>query len=128
DVLSIRERNLAFCNCIKDVLGLNKGKTWLDVRKELTEEHITKIYEFYAILWPIDTDIYNLLPKSDGKLRALYSGPVDIRTIVENAIPMASLFDEFLIESPICNPNVTNPDFSPINHPSQYKYQSLKDF
>ncbi|MEI4896666.1 hypothetical protein Q8G71_35845, partial [Klebsiella pneumoniae] len=62
DVLSIRERNLAFCNCIKDVLGLNKGKTWLDVRKELTEEHITKIYEFYAILWPIDTDIYNLLP------------------------------------------------------------------
>ncbi|TQP08445.1 hypothetical protein FLM02_19015 [Vibrio cholerae] len=27
DVASIRERNLAFCNCIRDVLGLNSGKT-----------------------------------------------------------------------------------------------------
>lgn len=128
DVVSIRERNLAFCDCIKDVLGLNQGKTWLDVRKDITDDHITKIYEFYSILWPVDTDIYNLLPKSDGKLRALYSGPVDVRTITENAVPMASLFDEFLIETPICNPNITNPEFSPIKSPSQYKYQSLKDF
>lgn len=127
DVLSIRERNLAFCACIKDVLGLNKGKTWSDVRRNLSEDDIIKIYEFYSVLWPADTDIYALLPKSDGKLRGLYSGPVDIRTITENAVPIASLFDEFLIETPICNPNVTNPEFSPIKSPSQYKYQSLKD-
>ncbi|EJC2819611.1 DUF4238 domain-containing protein [Escherichia coli] len=128
DVLSIRERNLAFCACIKDVLGLNKGKTWSDVRRNLSEDDIIKIYEFYSVLWPTDTDIYALLPKSDGKLRGLYSGPVDIRTITKNALPIASLFDEFLIETPICNPNVTNPEFSPIKSPSQYKYQSLKDF
>ncbi|CAD5509568.1 Uncharacterised protein [Escherichia coli] len=128
DVLSIRERNLAFCTCIKDVLGLNKGKTWSDVRRNLSEDDIIKIYEFYSVLWPADTDIYALLPKSDGKLRGLYSGPVDIRTITENAVPMASLFDEFLIETPIFNPNIINPEFSPIKSPSQYKYQSLKDF
>lgn len=128
DVLSIRERNLAFCSCIKDVLGLRSDKTWLDVRKELSEEHIVKIYEFYSMLWPRETDIYSLLPKSDGKFRGLYSGQLDIRVIDENALPTASMFDEFLIQLPIANPNNMKPEFSPTKSPANYKYQALKDF
>ncbi|MFP1814684.1 DUF4238 domain-containing protein [Lonsdalea quercina] len=128
DVASIRERNLAFCNCIRDVLGLNSGKTWLDVRRELSEEQIRKIYGFYSALWPCETDIYSLLPKSDGKFRGLYSGPLDIRTIDSNALPMASLFDEFLVETPITNPNNIRPELSPTKSPQKYKNQALKDF
>ncbi|MFM5165067.1 DUF4238 domain-containing protein [Aeromonas rivipollensis] len=126
-VVSIRERNLMFCKCIRDVLGLDSGKTWLDVRKELSDNHIKKIYEFYSILWPRETDVYSLLPKSDGKFRGLYSGSLDIRTISINALPMASMFDELLIETPITNPNNVKPEFSPIDNPSKYKYQALKD-
>lgn len=126
--LSIRERNLAFCQAIKGVLGLDAGKTWLDVRREISEEQIAKIYGFYSTLWPRETDIYSLLPKSDGKFRALYTGVLDVRVIELNALPIASLFDEFLIESPIVNPNNVKPEFSPTESPSKYKYQALKDF
>lgn len=128
DVASIRERNLAFCKCIRDVLGLDRDKNWLDVRKELSEDQITRIYGFYSVLWPRDTDIYSLLPKPDGKFRGLYTGPLDVRVIGVNALPMASLFDEFLIENPVTNPNNVKPDFSPIESPSKYKYQALKEF
>ena len=128
NVLSIRERNLAFCRCIRGVLGLDKGKTWLDVRKELSCEQIKRIYGFYASLWPRDTDIYALLPKSDGRFRGLYTGPLDVRTIDISALPMASMFDELLIETPVLNPNNVRPEFSPIEHPARYKYQALKEF
>jgi uncharacterized protein YchJ len=126
--LSIRERNLAFCSAIRGILGLDAGKTWLDVRCEITEEQIAKIYGFYSVLWPRETDIYSLLPKSDGRFRALYTGALDVRVIGLHALPMASLFDEFLIESPIVNPNNVKPEFSPTEAPAKYKYQALKDF
>ncbi|GIU04301.1 hypothetical protein TUM4261_03940 [Shewanella sp. c952] len=128
DVASIRERNLAFCKCIRDKLGLDRGKTWLDVRRELSDVQISEIYGFYSVLWPLDTDIYSLLPKSDGKFRGLYTGSLDVRTISKLALPMASVFDEFLIETPITNPNNVKPEFSPVKSPSKYKYQALKDF
>ncbi|MEI7087755.1 DUF4238 domain-containing protein [Pectobacterium carotovorum] len=128
DVASIRERNLAFCNCIKDVLALNRGKTWLDIRREFTEDQIKKIYGFYSALWPRETDIYSLLPKSDGKFRGLYTGLLDFRVIGENALPMASIFDEFLVELPVTNPNNIRPEFSPTKSPGKYKYQALKEF
>lgn len=79
-------------------------------------------------MWPRETDIYSLLPKSDGKFRALYTGVIDIRVIGQYALPMASLFDEYLIESPIVNPNNIRSEFSPTKSPSNYKYQALKDF
>jgi len=126
--LSIRERNLAFCRAIKGVLGLDIGKSWLDVRREISEEQIAKIYGFYSAFWPRETDIYSLLPKSDGKFRALYTGMLDVRFVGVHALPMASLFDEYLIQSPIVNPNNVNPEYSPIEYPAKYKYQALKDF
>ncbi len=125
--LSIRERNLAFCRAIKGILRLDAGKTWLDVRREITKEQISKIYGFYSVLWPRETDIYSLLPKSDGRFRALYTGALDVRVIGLHALPMASLFNEFLIVNPIVNPNNVKPEFSPTEAPAKYKYQALKD-
>ncbi|MCP3671933.1 MAG: hypothetical protein GY814_16185 [Gammaproteobacteria bacterium] len=126
--LSIRERNLGFCRAIKGILGLDAGKTWLDIRREITEEQIAKIYGVYSVIWPRETDIYSLLPKSDGRFRALYTGALDVRVVGLHALPMASLFDEFLIMSPIVNPNNVKPEFSPTEAPAKYKYQALKDF
>lgn len=127
-VASIRERNLAFCKCIRDVLGIDKGKSWKDIRKELSCKQITDIYSYYSILWPKETDVYELLPKLDGKFRGLYTGVLDVRTIKNHALPIASMFDEFLIQTPIINPNNLKSEFSPITSPNQYKYQALKDF
>jgi uncharacterized protein YchJ len=126
-VLSIRERNLALCRAIKDILGLDKGKTWTDVRSSISEEQITEIYEFHAFLWPNETDIYALLPKPDGKFRAIYTGILDVRMIGDYALGMASHFDEFLVQNPMMIPNNVNPEFSPSKSPESYMYQALKD-
>ncbi len=127
-VLSIRERNLALCNAIRNVLGLDKGKSWKDVRRELADEQVSEIYSFYSVLWPADTDIYSMLPKPDGKFRGLYTGLLDVRRIGKHALSMSAHFDEFLIQHPFINPNNVKPEFSPVVTPSSYKYQALKDF
>ncbi|MFK5893918.1 MAG: DUF4238 domain-containing protein [Pseudomonadota bacterium] len=127
-VASIRERNLALCNAINDILGLNNDKSWDDVRRDLSDEQIAKIYSFYAALWPSNTDIYSMLPKPDDKFRGLYTGTLDARTIGNCAFGMAPLFDEFLIQHPFVNPNNVKPEFSPVESPRKYKYQALKDF
>jgi hypothetical protein len=124
---SIRERNLIFCDAISDILGLNKGKTWDDVRKELSNEHIERIYGFYGSLWPVETDILSLLPKPDGTLRALYVGYVDPRITPLTAIGATPYFEEIIIQQPFINPRAVNPEFSPVKSPHQYKQQTLKN-
>lgn len=125
-VKSIRERNMVLYNAIYGILGLDNGKTWDDVRRELSDEHIREIYSVYASLWPIETDIYALLPKADGKLRSLYTGFIDLRTI-SIALSMTPYFDEMLIQHPFINPNNVKSEFSPIKSPNKFKYQFLKD-
>jgi len=126
--LSVRERNLAFCRAIADILGLDNGRTWTDVRRDLSDEQISRIYGFYGSLWPRETNIYSMLPKSDGKFRGLYTGVLDIRRIGDCALRVAPYFAEFLVQNPIQNPNGMKPDYSPTESPNKYKYQALKDF
>lgn len=125
--LSIRERNIILYNGINDILGLSKNKTWDDVRRELSDEQVKEIHKLYGFLWPIDTDIFSLLPKPDGTLRALYTGIIDPRVTFKYALGLAPYFDEVIIQHPFINPNVAKPDFSPVDSPSQHKQQTLKN-
>ena len=127
EVLSIRERNLTLYNGIEDILGFNKGKTWDDVRRELSNEQIAEIHLLYGFLWPVDTDIFSLLPKPDNILRAVYTGLLDPRVITVFGLGAAPYFDELLIQHPFINPNSVNPDFSPVDSPHQHKLQTLKN-
>lgn len=124
---SIRERNIDFCFGIENILGLSKGKDWDDIRKEFNDEHVKQIHELYGFLWPIDTDIMSLLPKSDKVLRALYIGHIDPRLINIFAINSTLYFDEVIIQSPFFHPQNLKPDFNPIHNPQQYKEQTLKN-
>ena len=124
---SIRERNLFLCNAVEDILGLNKGKTWDDVRRELTPDQVAEIHRVYAFFWPRDTDIYSLLPKPDGQCRALYTGIIDPTTIPGFALGSAPLFDEILIQQPFVNPGEVKPDFSPVDSPHLYRQHTLKN-
>lgn len=126
-VRSIRERNITLYNAIYGILGLDNDKTWDDVRRELSDDQIKQIYGVYGALWPIETDIYDLLPKADNKLRGLYTGLIDPRTIGVFSLSMTPYFDEMMIQHPFVNPNNVKPEFSPIESPSKYKHQVLKD-
>ena len=127
DVLSIRERNLTFYNGIENILGFNRGKTWDDIRRELSNDQVAEMHRLYGTLWPIDTDILSLLPKPDKTLRALYTGMLDPRMVKAFVLGFAPYFDELLIQHPFINPNAVNPQFSPLYSPHQYKCQTLKN-
>ena len=128
DVYSIRERNLIFTGAVVDILGLNKGKTWEDVRRNLSDEQVKSVHEVLEGLWPKDTNIADLLPRPDKRvIRAVYLGFVDPRTIALSVISSLLYFDEIAIVNPFPNPVYYNRDFSPTRSPAQHKSQMLKN-
>jgi len=128
DVYSIRERNLIFFRAIEDILGLSHGKTWEDVRRELSDEQVKRIHGTHASLWPSDTQIADLLPRPDERVfRALYVGLIDPRTIAVSVIAWLHYFDEIVLLNPFTNATFVKPEYSPIDSPGQYKEQTIKN-
>lgn len=128
DVYSIRERNLMFFRAIENILGLNAGKSWEDVRRELSDEQVKQIHTVYAAIWPKDTDLPDLLPRPDGRIfRALYVGVIDPRTIAASVIGWLRYFDEIVVLNPFTNATLMRPEYSPIDSPGQYKEQTIKN-
>ena len=128
DIYSIRDRNRMFCNAVIDILGLNKRKTWEDVRRELTNDQVKSIHEMLKMLWPRDTNIAELLPRPDRRVfRAVYMGLIDPRTIEASVISSLAYFDEIVILNPFPNPVYMNPEYSPTQSPAQHKSQMLKN-
>lgn len=97
---SIRERNLFLHHAIVRILGIDQGKDWTQVRRDLNDDHICEIYRLYASLWPLETDLLKLLPKPDGLPRAVYTGAIHPKLITEFALGGALYFGEMIIESP----------------------------
>lgn len=124
--LSIRERNLMHANAIAKIVGLAEGKDWATARRELTDEKIAEIYKVFRVLWPLDTDLVALLPKPDGRLRALFTGLVDPRMITEYALGASTYFGEVLIQNPFLHPAALQAQFSPVENPAQYRQEVLK--
>ena len=110
--LSIRERNLSLFNGVVDILGLDDSKDWIGVRRDLTNEQISKIYHLYEALWPKETDILSLLPKTDGVPRAVYTGILHPELITEFALGASLYFGEIIIQHPL----LLNPVKNPQNH------------
>ena len=63
--------------------GLDQGRDWLDIRRSITDEQIRDVHILYRALWPIETDILQLLPKPDGRPRAVYTGSLHPMAIME---------------------------------------------
>lgn len=124
----IRERNMMFFDAVVNILGLNKGKTWIDVRKELSDEQVKHIHGVYASLWPVDTNLVEMLPKPDPSVfRAVYIGLVDPRTIAKSVIGFLPYVDEMIVVNPFPNAGCIQPEYNPVQSPSQYKQETLKN-
>jgi hypothetical protein len=128
DVYSIRERNLMLCHAVQRILGLQSGKSWDDVRRELSADQVKQIYEVFASLWPPDTDLSELLPRPRrDTFRALYLGMGDPRTVQETVVGWLPYFDQVILTHPFINPVRIKPDFNPIESASKHKAQTLKN-
>lgn len=123
---SIRERNLFLQMAIVKELDLNSGKTWVEIRSALTDDQIKRIYRLYAAIWPRETDILSLLPKPDGRLRAVYTGFIHPTAITEFALGASAYFGELLVEHPFLHAGALNKKFSPVEDPKAYRQEFLK--
>ncbi|WMT72004.1 DUF4238 domain-containing protein [Bradyrhizobium sp. Ash2021] len=123
---SIRERNMMLQNGIVNVLGLDGDKDWTQVRRDLTDEQISKIYRLYEGLWPLETDLLALLPKPDGMARAIYTGSIHPTTITDFALGASLYFGEVIIEHPFVHAGTLADKFNPVKNPRAYRGEFLK--
>ncbi|MCK1317359.1 DUF4238 domain-containing protein [Bradyrhizobium sp. 23] len=124
---SIRERNLMFLNALDNVLGLaDENRGWNTVRRELTDQKIKLIYQLFGDLWPEDTDLLRMLPKPDGKPRAVYTGLIHPDAIGDYALGASLYFGELIIQHPFMTPRIMSPKYSPITNPSSHRQEVLK--
>ena len=128
DVYGIRERNLMLTRAVQDILGLTAGKSWDDVRQELSDEQVKRIHEAFGSLWPEDTDLTELLPRATrSAFRVVYLGVADPLTVEATVLGWLPYFDEVVLAHPFINPLRIKPEFSPTKSPSQHKAQTLKN-
>lgn len=123
---SIRERNLVLHRGILSILGLDAGKGWTEVRRELTDDQIKEVYFLYETLWPLETDLLSLLPKPDGRPRAVYTGSLHPQSIVEFALGASLYFGELIVEAPFVHSGTIAEKFRPTEHPRSYHLEFLK--
>ena len=117
-----------FYDIVCNILGINAGKTWDDVRAELSNAQVKAIHEAYGALWPIDTVLTELLPRPNKRVsRAVYAGIIDPRSITFFATSLTLHVDEIIIQNPFINPANMKPDFSPVQSPHQFKQETLKN-
>jgi hypothetical protein len=124
---SIRERNLMLYNGIVNILGLAQGRDWVAVRRDLTDEKISEVYSLYEALWPLETDLLQLLPKPDDTARAIYTGSIHPSTITEFALGASLYHGELLIEQPFMHAGTVKKEYSPVENPRTYRQEVLKD-
>jgi hypothetical protein len=123
---SIRERNVMLQNGIINVLGLREKHDWTSIRRDLTDDQISKVYSLYEGLWPLETDLLSLLPKSDGTPRAVYTGSLHPSAITDFAISAPLYFGELIIQNPFLHAGTVNAKFSPVKNPKAYRQDFLK--
>jgi hypothetical protein len=124
--LSVRERNLALYRAAKDIMGVGPGVAWNDVRKAMTDERISRLYGVFTAFWPLETDLLQLLPKPDGRPRAVYSGMIHPELINEFAVAAGLYFGELLIIHPFVHAGTLRKEVSPVENPSAYRQEILK--
>lgn len=123
---SIRERNLTLFSAISEILDLDKGLDWLEVRRAITDDKIRDVHAVYKMLWPIETDLLQLLPKPDGRPRAVYTGLLHPEAITDFALGSSLYFGEVLIENPFVHAGHIRPEFNPIDNPRAYHQEFVK--
>ena len=128
EVYGLRERNLMFCNAVTGILGLHDGASWQDVRRTLSDDQVRRIHNVFASLWPDDTDLAALLPRPHPKkLRSVYIGLADPRTIEAAVVGWLPYVDEIVLVNPFFLGRSLKPEFSPIDSPAGHKMQTLKN-
>jgi hypothetical protein len=98
----------------------------VQIRRELTDEKIAKIYGLYEGLWPLETDLLALLPKPDGEARAVYTGSIHPSSITDFALAAPLYFGELIVAHPFVHSGVLKKEIRPTENPRSFRQEFLK--
>jgi hypothetical protein len=107
-----------------EIFGLDRP--WMKVRDGMTNAQIREFYRFVAELWPIGTNLLEILPSPDSNLRALYLGENEPELMLANVFRFCLYADQIVIVNPFDNPNLMAEKFNPVIHPEEWKIQTLR--
>src|SRR6266508_6516333 len=114
--VGLDDKNRALLSEVADILGITRGKTWDEVRAELSADQVRGIYEVVGQLWPPGTDPVEALPEPSSSLRAVYMGDITPRAMTENVTRLGFYADELLIFNPFRSPHTFSPEYDPTRH------------
>jgi hypothetical protein len=125
--LSLHHRNLMLLDAAHDIFGFRRGRSWVDFKKNISDDQIRELYQVQADLWPPQTDWAAVIPKPvQGTLSALYLGDIRPELTLRNILRFSLYSDTIFVVDPFMNPNVIKPKYNPIENPNQYKQETIK--
>jgi hypothetical protein len=114
-------RNLVLVDAVHEIFGTDMRK----IKQRISGAQVKRLYEVVADLWPPGTNLAGLLP-DDDKLRGLYLGAVEPKSIVRNIYRFSLYADEIMVVDPFHNPNWSIGGHNPISNPDAFKADTLK--
>lgn len=124
---SIQERNLGLLECMCMIFGLDENTNLKSVQT-ISAEQVYNTYRSFSRLWPYDTDIFKLLPRSNGKSRALLVGNICSDTILDLISATSVLFDEVYVQNPLMYPNHIINRWDSILNQEQFRNDFCSDY
>jgi hypothetical protein len=125
----VRERNGFHYFVAAKTLGLLDGRSWADVQHGITDAHVKEIHSCFEFIWPTDTNLTEFLPPHSRTIsRAIYVGLLDPATVAQSMGCLTPYLDEIFVINPFLHAGIVNKEFSPLEHPSKYKEETLRNF
>jgi hypothetical protein len=123
--MTVKDLNLQFFGALNQIFKLKKHRTWNELSKEITIDKIKATYECFGKIFHSKLDRYELLPKYNPteSLTSIFHGTLDGQTIINNISRYSLYSDQIIVFHPLQNPNITHPDYNPILHPEQWRYE-----
>lgn len=128
--LSIRGRNIHFISEIANALQLDGVDHIPDLdtyKSAFTADAVRRIHEAVVEVWPPHTDLHGLLERTKGEVAGLYIGdyaPLELdRAIVRHSVYASKIL---LVDPFLYAPGLRD-EYNPIENPSLYRAQTLKN-
>lgn len=121
---ALKEKNVALLQAMFEIFGLERP--WDKVKDGMSDAQIREFYKFIADLWPVNTNLLEILPSPDSSLRALYLGENEPEMMLPNVFRFCLYADQILLVNPFDNPNLVAEQFNPLARPGEWRLQTIR--
>lgn len=116
-------KNRLLLTGIADIFG---AQDWNGLREKVTAERVRALYEYVMALWPPGTNIQEVLPAPNNRLRALYLGEPEPDLLARSVLRASLYADEIYVVNPFHFPLGMADELNPLTHPDKYRLDTLK--